>query len=116
MKNFFRLKGALVMTEARQLADITKYDEAKKKLQSFKEELENSFLKNEEFIKNLIKDIEQAIANVNPVVYQQAGKHEMYENARAQMYQKSNLKSKNSYQNSVQAEMMHSVKAMKKKI
>ena len=115
MKNFFRLKGALIMTEARKFADQGSYDDAKKKLQSFKEELENSFLKNEEFIKNLIKDINQAIENVNPIVYDQVGKHEMMENARAQMYQKSNLKSANCYQNSVQYDMMTSVRAMKSK-
>jgi len=115
MKNFYRLKGASVMDEARKLADEKKNDNAKKLLESFKEELENSFLKTEQFIKNLIKDIEQAMQNVNPVVYNVVGRHGMYENVRAQYYQKSNLKSANCYQNSMQADMLTSVRFMKKK-
>lgn len=113
MKNFYRVKGASIMGEARKLADKRKNEEAKKILQSFKEELENSFLKEEEFIKNLLNDISQAIQNVNPIVYEREGKHSMMENQRAQMYQKSNLKSANCYQNSIQKEMIRSTRAKK---
>jgi len=113
MKNFYRVKGASVIGEARKLADQRKNDDAKKILQSFKEELEGSLLKNEEFIKNLIKDINKASEDVNPIVYEQFGKHNMMENARAQMYQKTNLKSANCYQNSVQMDMLQEVRAMK---
>jgi len=115
MKNFYRVKGAAVMSEAKKLADQRKNDEAKKLLQNFKEELEGSFLKTEEFIQNLIKDIEKASEDVNPIVYEQFGKHNMMENARAQMKQKVNFKSANCYQNSVQMEMVREVKAMKSK-
>jgi len=115
MKNFYRVKGALVLSDAKKLADQRKYDEAKKMLQSFKEELEGSFLKDEEFIKNLIKDIQKASEDVNPVVYEQYGKHNMMENQRAQMYQKVNLKSANCYQNEMQSEMLTQVRSMKSK-
>jgi len=113
MKNFYRVKGASILSEARKLADQRKNDDAKKILQSFKEELEGSMLKTEEFIKNLIKDIEKALQDVNPIVYEQFGKHNMMENARAQMKQKVNLKSANCYQNSMQMDMLKEVKAMK---
>jgi len=115
MKNFYRVKGALVLSDAKKLADQRKYDEAKKMLQSFKEELEGSFLKDEEFIKNLIKDIQKASEDVNPVVYEQYGKHNMMENQRAQMFQKVNLKSANCYQNEMQSEMLTQVRSMKSK-
>jgi len=95
------------------LADGAKYEEAKKILTSFKEELENSFLKTEEFIVNLVKDIAQAIVNVEPVVYQQMGRHNMYENSRAQMNQKTNFKSNINYQNCVQEEMTSNVRSKK---
>jgi Mg-chelatase subunit ChlD len=113
MKNFYRVKGASVMGEARQLADGSKYEEAKKILTSFKEELENSFLKSEEFIVNLIKDIAQAIVNVEPVMYQQMGRHNMVENTRAQMTQKTNFKSNINYQNCVQEEMTSNLRSKK---
>lgn len=113
MKNFYRVKGASILGEARKLADQRKNDDAKKILQSFKEELEGSLLKNEEFIKNLIKDINKASEDVNPIVYEQFGKHNIMENARAQMYQKTNLKSANCYQNAVQMDMLQEVRAMK---
>ena len=116
MKNFYRLKGASLLDEGRRLADQGRNDEAKKSLEGFKEELEHSVLKKEEFIKNLIKDIERAIQNVNPVVYQKFGKIEMLEDCKAQMYEKSNLKSANCYQNDVQTEMVKKVKAMKGKL
>jgi len=115
MKNFYRVKGASVMSEARLLADGSKHEEAKKILQSFKEELENSFLKTEEFIMNLVKDITQAIHNVEPTVYHQMGRHNMVENTRAQMTQKTNFKSAINYQNCVQQEMTSHVRAMKSK-
>lgn len=115
MKNFYRVKGASILSEARKLADIGQNDEAKKMLQSFKEELEGSFLREEEFIKNLIQDINKASEDVDPVVYEQFGKHNMMENARAQMRQKVNLKSANCYQNEMQMDMIKQVKSMKSK-
>ena len=114
MKNFFRVKGASLMDEARKLADQNKNEDAKKILTSFKEELENSFLKEEEFIKNLVKDILKAIDGVQPEFYQQMGRHEMLENARAQMYQKSNMVSANAYRNEGQERMHSQLKSMKK--
>jgi len=114
MKNFYRLKGALLLNEARTLADQGKNDEAKKKLENFKEELSNSFLKEEQFIKNLIKDIDQAIVNVTPHVYAQVGKHYLMEQGRAQMHQMSNLGSANCYQNAFQTHLLSDVKKQKK--
>jgi len=113
MNNFYRLKGAMLLNEARKLADQGQNEEAKKKLESFKEELSNSFLKNEQFIENLIKDIDQAIVNVSPQVYAHVGKHFLMENARAQMHQMSNLASANCYQNAYQADLLSDVKYQK---
>jgi len=113
MKNFYRLKGALLLNEAITLAAQKNNDEAKKQLENFKEELSNSFLKEEQFIKNLIKDIDQAIVNVSPQVYAEFGKHFLMENARAQMHQMSNLQSANCYQNTLQRDLLNDVKSQK---
>jgi len=115
MKNFYRVKGASVFSQARKLADIRIYDEAKKLLQNFKEELKGCFLKTEEFIKNLIKDIEKAEEDVDPKIYELSGKHNMMESVRATMSQKPNFKSANFnlYQNSVQMSMVREVQSMK---
>ena len=113
MKNFYRVKGALLIGEARKLADQNKNDDAKKLLKDFKEELGNSFLKAEEFIKNLITDIATAMKDVNPVVYQQVGRSAMMSNERAQMYQKSNIISPNCYTNERQNVFNSKLRMMK---
>ena len=113
MNNYYRVKGALVMDEARKLADAKRNDEAKKLLQNFKEELVNSSVKGNELIKNLVKDIDMAIVDVNPKVYQEIGRHNVIANARAQMCQKPNLASHNYYGNAVQSKMVTEVRSMK---
>jgi len=40
MKNFYRVKGVKILSEAKKLADRRQYDDAKKPLESFKKELE----------------------------------------------------------------------------
>ncbi len=91
MKNYFRVKGALLMDEARKMSDEGGYEVAKKILQDFKEGVENSFLKEEEFIKDMIKDIENAIKYVEPEEYAEYGRHNLIGNQRAQIRQQSNL-------------------------
>jgi len=113
MKNFYRVKGASIISEARQLADNVRYEEARKLLESFKEELENSFLRSEEFILNLVKDITQAILDTDPWMYCEKGRHSLLENSRAQMTQKTNFKSSINYQNSLQKEMTSQLRMTK---
>jgi len=84
MKNFYRVKGAEVLEKAKELADNRKYEDAQKLLKDLKEELANSALKDEQFIKNIITDIDQAYENAKPEVYEAYGKVRMMENARAQ--------------------------------
>ncbi len=91
MKNYFRVKGALLMDEARQMSDEGGYEVAKKILQDFKEGVENSFLKEERFIKDMIKDLENAIKYVEPEEYEKYGRHNLIGNQRAQIRQQSNL-------------------------
>ena len=45
MTNLYRVKSAELMEESRKLADTNKFKEAKKILEDFKEEVENSFFK-----------------------------------------------------------------------
>jgi len=113
MKNFYRVKCALVINEARKLADHAEYEEAKKLLENFNEELENSFLRSEEFLKNLMKDIAQAIQDTDPWIYCEKGRHSLFENSRAQMTQKTNFKSSINYQNSLQKEMTSQLRMTK---
>ena len=113
MKHFYRVKSGLVTDEARKLADAGKYEEAKKMLTNFKEQVENSFLKDEEFIKNMIKDMIQTLEDLNPKVYQDYGRQNMYGNYRAQTQQRSNLNMYNCQQAPMQAMWTNEVKAMK---
>jgi len=114
LKHFYRLKSASVLEESRQLADKSDYENAKKLLNNLKEELMNCSLKNEQFIKNLVQDIQQAIFNIDPNVYKIRGKHGMYESIRAHTHQRSNLKSVNCYQNATQFQMLQEVRSQKK--
>ncbi len=91
MKNYFRVKGALLMDEARKMSDKGEHEGAKKMLQDFKEGVENSFLKEEEFIQRMIKDLEKAIRYLEPRVYREYGRHNLIGNQRAQIRQQSNL-------------------------
>ena len=115
MRNHYRVRGAECLNQARIFADSGKYENAKKILVEFNVELEKSVLSEEEFIKNLMKDIEKAVGDVKPNEYLKAGKLNLYQSNRAQMRQKSNLKSSNGYQNEVQAVMIQEVKMKKKK-
>jgi len=113
MTNFYRVRGAEVLTQAKNLADARKYDDAQKLLKNFKEELGGCIVKNEQFVQNLIKDIDQAVEDTKPQVYEERGKHNMIGNARAQMQQKAYMQSANVYSNDIQQEMVSKTKAKK---
>jgi len=80
MKHFYRVKGSLVMDEGRKLADRNQYEEAKKTLENFKQEIANSRLKEDTYIKNMIKDIDATIRDINPVVYHTTGRQMIWNN------------------------------------
>jgi len=113
MFNYYRVKGAEIMDEARKLSDAGKYDDAKKILQNIKEEIANSKLKEDETMKNLVKDLDDAINNVKPEVYEKVGKHYMMQNYASQMCEKSNLNSNVKYSNAIQTEMVSKAKMRK---
>jgi len=91
MKNYYRVRGAELMLEARRLADLGRYEEGKQILKDFKESVENSAVREEEFIKNMVKDIEKAMGYVGREAYGEYGRQNLIGNQRAQMRQQSNL-------------------------
>jgi len=115
MKHFFRVKGAEFIEEARNLCENGLYSEAKELLKGFKEELENSEVKEEEFIQNLIKDIEIAIRDVDPVVYESSGKHNLLTNVNAQHFQTSNIYLNNAYLSDIQFQLAGEMRIRKLK-
>jgi len=115
LTNFYRVRGGEVLTEAKGMADQRKYDDAQKLLKNFQEELSGSVIKEEQFVKNLMKDIKQAMEDTKPQVYEERGKLNMIGNARAQMQQKSYLQSANCYSNEVQQQMVFETKMKKAK-
>jgi hypothetical protein len=102
MFHYYRVRSAEIMEQARLLSDQRKYDEAKKILTNFKEDITNSKVKDDEAIKNLIKDLDLAISHVKPDIYEYSGRHYMHQNINAQMNQQSNLGGNNNYQNRTQ--------------
>jgi len=113
MFNYYRVKGAELMNEVRKLSDQRKYDDAKKYLQNVREEITNSKLKDNETMKNLVKNLDDAIKNVKPEVYENVGKHYMMQNYRAQMGERSNLTSKVQYGNDRQQNMAFQAQSRK---
>ena len=113
MTHFYRVKGGLVTKEAGKLADLGKYDEAKKLLMGFKEQVENSFLNQEEFIKNMIKDMNQTLQDLNPKVYKGYGRQNICANYRSQTHQTSNMNTNNRMQIPQQMIWTNELRAMK---
>ena len=114
--NYFRLKLAEIMQEARDLAEKQKYDEAKKLLNSLQEELINSKFIDNEKIKLLIEEIKIAVRDVQPEVYTVSGSHNIISNMNCNLKQKSaptNVQHGN-YSNSHQMMMNNNLKMQKK--
>jgi uncharacterized protein YegL len=113
VNNYLRVQIAESIKEANLLAEASKFEDAQKVLEIILEDLKSTEFKEKEFVKNLIKDVESAIQNIKPVVYNQTGKHNLIENMTANMCQKSNLKSANIYSNYVQMDMAEKIKSKK---
>ena len=94
MKNYYRVKGAMLMQDAGSKADQGEYEEAKQILKDFKESVENSAVKDDELIKNMMKDMEKSMEYVSEDVYGSYGRQNLMGNQRAQMRQQGNLDSK----------------------
>jgi len=115
MKNYYRIKTGDALARARELADKALYNEARESLKSLKEELSNCDLKEENFIKNLVKDIDQAILiELHPENYLKFGRLNLIGNARAQIQQKSYMQSANNYATSIQMEFLKAHQEKKK--
>jgi len=93
MKHYYRVKGAELMAEARRLADEGKFKEAHQVLKNYKESVENSEMKNDELIKNMMMDMEKSMEYVREDAYGSYGKQNLIGNSRAQMRQHNNLDS-----------------------
>ena len=114
--NFYRVRGAEALENARRLSDAKEFNEAKKILNDFKEELSNSALKGEKEVKGLIEEFTSALENIKPEVYEIRGKHAMIQKARVHMEQQSipmNL-AQFGYANSMQTDMIRKAQARKK--
>jgi len=69
--------------------------------------------KEEQFILNLAKDIDQAMRDTKPLEYEAKGKINMIGNMKAQFHEEAYQQSANIYSNSIQSSMVRNVKAKK---
>jgi len=115
MRNLYRVKGSVLMDEARKLADQNCHEEAKKLLQNFREEIANSLLKEEAYVKHMITDIDATIKDLNPIVYHATGRQMIWNNQRSQMQQRSNVTMANSNMNFMQQTMQCELQGLKQK-
>lgn len=111
----FRVKSAQLIKLANTLSEKGEYQKAGTMLSEYKSEIQKSVYKDLPFVVNLMKDLDNAINNVKPEVYENSGKHYLLENFKANMCQISNKNSANIFSNSRQTEMVEMVKAKKAK-
>jgi uncharacterized protein YegL len=106
MKNYYRVRGALLMQEAGSKADEGKYEEAQQILKDFKESVENSAVKDDELIKNIMKDMGKSMEYVSEDAYGSYGRHNLIGNKRAFMRQQANLDSSVHFTNTHMSKLM----------
>ena len=114
--NYYRVRSAEIMMEAKKLAEKADYEGGRKILQNFKEELSKSAVKDEPMVKGLLDDIETTIKEMQPKVYEEVGQHRLAQQVISHMEEKSNPCSANSanlYSNCVQQEMVTKVRSKK---
>ena len=116
LNNHYRVRSAETMMEARKFAEDYKYDEGRKILQNFKEELSKSAVKDEPMVVGLLEDIETTIKEMQPQVYEAVGKHRLVQQMASHMEEKSNpfsMNSANLYANTMQKKMVSMAKSKK---
>jgi len=95
--HYFRVQFAEILAQAQELTENGKYMEGQKLLGKFQSKLRESTYKEEQFIKNMLLDIERAKKDIEPQTYEESGKHSMTGNSRAQAQQRSYNHSLNMY-------------------
>ena len=116
LNNYYRVRAAEVMTEARNLAEKSDYEGGRKILQNFQEELSKSVVKDEALVVGLLEDIETTIKEMQPRVYETVGKARLYQQVESHMKEKSNPFNKNSaniYSNRVEQDFVKVAKSKK---
>jgi uncharacterized protein YegL len=111
--HYYRVKTSETTSEALKLSNSGLYDKAKELLTNFKNEMNCSAVAFEPMVIGFIKDIEQAINNVKPEVFNNQGMHFMMENAMCNMAMKSNLNANVNYQNNCQQVMLFDLQEKK---
>ena len=109
LNHYYRVRAAEIMMNARKLAEDSNYDEGRKMLENLKEELSKSAVRNEPMVIGLLEDIEIAIQEMRPRVYEISGKHRLTQQVYSHMEENSNPFSKNSasiYSSPLQREMV----------
>ena len=114
MINYYRVRAADTISEARTLADLTKYEEAKIQLTDLKEELANSPFKQEPLIEKLIENFEVLLVEIEPKRYLQTGRHQVCESEYVHLQGKGGAGVGKQYKNKIQREMLASRKGKKK--
>ena len=116
LNNYYRVRSAEIMGEARALAEKNNYEGGRKLLQNFKEELSKSAVKDEPMVKGLLEDIEITIKEMQPKVYEAVGKHRLMQQVESHMKEASNpfnMNSANLYSNCVEQEYVKQAKSKK---
>eukprot|EP00331_Platyophrya_macrostoma_P007796 CAMPEP_0176431506 /NCGR_PEP_ID=MMETSP0127-20121128/14851_1 /TAXON_ID=938130 /ORGANISM="Platyophrya macrostoma, Strain WH" /LENGTH=532 /DNA_ID=CAMNT_0017813523 /DNA_START=24 /DNA_END=1622 /DNA_ORIENTATION=+ len=116
LNNYFRVRSAEILSQARTLAEKNDYEGGRKLLQNFREELSQSVVKDELLVKGLLEDIDTTIKEMQPQVYEAVGKHRLYQQVASHMKEESNpfnFNSANMYANCTEQAFVKQAKARK---
>ena len=114
LSNYYRVRAAELLAEARNLAEKSDYEGGRKILQNFKEELSKSAVKDESLVKGLLDDIELTIKEMQPRVYEAVGKARLYQQVDCHMMEKSNpMSNADFYSNCTEQMFVKQAKAKK---
>ena len=115
--NYYRLKLAETMEKAKNLADLNKFEDAKKLLVALELEISKSMYSTNQKVKLFLEEIKIALRDVQPNIYGAGGSHNLTSNMHCNLKQSSkptNVQYEN-YTNNIQQDMNRKLKMSKKK-
>eukprot|EP00331_Platyophrya_macrostoma_P015459 CAMPEP_0176474580 /NCGR_PEP_ID=MMETSP0127-20121128/43086_1 /TAXON_ID=938130 /ORGANISM="Platyophrya macrostoma, Strain WH" /LENGTH=588 /DNA_ID=CAMNT_0017869993 /DNA_START=57 /DNA_END=1823 /DNA_ORIENTATION=- len=115
--NLYRYRFAELLVASMELAVGGNYEAGRKLLENFKEELVGSPVRSEPMVEGLLQDLDKALTEMVPEVFESSGKHRMVQQSESHKKEKSNPFSKNSkniYSNDVQRAMVNAASKNKK--
>ena len=77
MNNYYRVRTAEIMIEAKRLAEKDDHKSGKKLLKQWAEKLSLTSVRNEPMVVGLLEDIKNTIKDMEPMIYETSGRYRL---------------------------------------